>query len=118
METDVEHPWRKSKSDNVYCRLNNVPNELRSNLIVEDNYVKKIGKFSYKVRVFDDNVLVFREPSGENKKIRTTCKICAENGFPDIQIKWQKKNDKWVPYEYDDSTEVHSHFEQDCEDME
>ena len=47
----------------MYCRLNNVPNEIRSNLPVEDNYIIKIGNFSYKVRVFDDNVLVFREKS-------------------------------------------------------
>jgi len=63
MNNDVESPWRKSRSGNVYCRLNDVPIEIRSNLIVEESYVKKIGEFSYKVRVFDDNVLVFRERS-------------------------------------------------------
>jgi hypothetical protein len=61
MITDVEPPWRRSKSDNVYCRLNNIPNEIRSNLKVEDNYVTIIGEYSYKVRAFSDNVLVFRE---------------------------------------------------------
>jgi hypothetical protein len=63
MSINIEPPWRISKSGNVYCRLINVPNEIRSILIVEDKFVIAIGKFSYKVRVFEDNVLVFREPS-------------------------------------------------------
>lgn len=63
MITGEEDPWRMSKSGNVYCRLNNVPNDIRSHLKVEDNYVTMIGEYSYKVRMFDDNVLVFREKS-------------------------------------------------------
>jgi hypothetical protein len=59
MNIDVEPPWRKSKSNNVYCRLNNVPNDIRSHPKAEDNYVMEIGNYSYKV--CDDNVLVFRE---------------------------------------------------------
>jgi hypothetical protein len=63
MNTYVKSLWRTSKSGNVYCRLNNLPIEIRSNLIVEDNYLTKIGEFSYKVRVLDNNVLVSREKS-------------------------------------------------------
>lgn len=66
MSIEVEPPWRRSKSGNVYCPLNNVPNKIRSSLIVEDKYLIVIGEFSYKVRVFDDNVLVFRERIGNN----------------------------------------------------
>jgi hypothetical protein len=106
--SEVEFPWKKSKSGNVYCPLPNVPNEIRTNLQLEDNYVKTIGEYSYKVRVFNDNVLVFREYVDENKRI-SYCKICAQNGYPNIQIKWQKSNGKWVPREFDNSDELHSH---------
>ena len=59
--SDIEFPWRKSKSGNVYCRLRDVPNEITSSLKVHDNSVTRIGEYTYKVRVFDDNILVFRE---------------------------------------------------------
>jgi hypothetical protein len=64
MSTDAEHPWRKSKSGNVYCRWNDLPERIRVSLTREDNFSIKIGDYSYKVREFDDNVLVFREGSG------------------------------------------------------
>jgi hypothetical protein len=105
----VEPPWRKSKSDNVYCALNDVPNEIRSNLIVEDKYLIEIGKYSYKVRVFNDNVLVFRERTGENKRT-SYCKICAQNGFPNIPIRWQNSDGKWDPHDYDNPSELHAHL--------
>lgn len=117
MITDVKPPWTKSKTDNVYCHLCNVPSEIRPYLKVEDNYVIEIGKFSYKVRVFNDNVLIFRERAGDNKRI-SYCKICAQNGFPEIPIKWQKNNDKWIPHEYDDPIRVHSHLQLDMADKE
>lgn len=115
MITDVEPPWTKSKSDNVYCYLRNVPNEIRPYLKVEDNYVKEIGEYFYKVRVLNDNTLVFRERTGENKRI-SYCKICAENGFTNVPIKWQYVNGYWIPYEYDDPTMVHSHIQFDIAD--
>lgn len=117
MSNDVEPPWRKSKIGSVYCRRNDVPNEIKSNLPVEDNYVKEIGEFTYEVRVFNDNIIVFREPTGENNRI-SYCKICAQNGFLEIPIKWQKSDAKWVPYNYDNPTEPHAHLRQDYEDME
>ena len=109
MISDVEPPWRKSKTDNVYCPLNNVPDEIRSNLKVEDNYKVKIGEVSYKVRVFSDNVLVFRERTDENKII-SYCKICAQNGFPNIPIRWQNSDGRWVPHDYDNPNEPHLHL--------
>ena len=115
MTTDVVPPWRKSRSSNVYCPLNKVPNEIGCNLRLEDNYVREIGEFTYKVRVLNDNVLVFRECISENKRI-SYCKICAQNGYPEIPIKWQKSNGKWVPFEYDDPIRVHSHLQQGVED--
>ena len=63
MSTDIEHPWRKSKSGNIYCRWNDLPERIRANLTRKDNYSTKIGEFSYKVREFEDNALVFREHS-------------------------------------------------------
>lgn len=109
MSSDALPPWRTSKSGNVYCPLNNVPNEIKPNLIVEDNYVIKIGEFSYKVRVFDDNVLVFREHPGETKKI-SNCKICAQNGFLNIPLKWHKIDGRWIPHDYDNPSEPHTHL--------
>ena len=42
MSTDAEHPWRKSKSGNVYCRWNDVPERIRASLIREDKTPCKI----------------------------------------------------------------------------
>jgi hypothetical protein len=116
MNSYVEHPWRKSKSENVYCRLNDVLNEIRPNLIVEDKYVKEIGEFSYKVQVFEDNVIVFRERS-EDDKSKTVCKICAQNGYLNVKIRWQKRDGKWIAYNFDNPTEPHTHLRQNHEDI-
>lgn len=109
MNIDAEPPWTKSKTGNVYCPLNNVPSEIRSNLIVGDNYVIKIGEYSYKVRVFDDNVLVFRERTGESKRI-SYCKVCAQSGFPNTPIRWQNSDGRWIPHDYKNPSEPHTHL--------
>lgn len=43
------------------------------------------------------------------KKRISYCKICAQNGFPAIPVRWQKYNGKRVSYEFNDSTEPHLH---------
>ena len=52
--------------------------------------------------MFDDNVLVFREHQDENNRV-SYCRICAQIGHPNIRIKWQNTNGKWIPREFSNS---------------
>ena len=51
----------------------------------------------------------------KNKRVRY-CIICAQNGFPEIPIRWQKCDGKWVLYEI--NSQINPHVHQICDEHE
>ena len=64
----VEAPWVVSKKGAVYCMWQNIPDDIKSKLKMENDFKRMIGKFSYLVRRNGDgNCIVFRNTLRDHK---------------------------------------------------
>ena len=64
----VKAPWIVSQKGAVYCKWQNLPDEIRSQLKMENDFKKMIGKFSYHVRrTGDGNCIIFRNTPRDHK---------------------------------------------------
>jgi len=58
---DVEPPWRLSQKGAVWCKSQDLPNDISSQLKIENGFTKTVGGFSYRViRNEDGSHIVFR----------------------------------------------------------
>ena len=61
---ELEPPWRIAQSGAVWCKWQDVPNDISSQLKMENGFTKTVGDFSYRVKRNDDGShIVFRNPS-------------------------------------------------------
>jgi hypothetical protein len=68
----VEPPWRRAQSGAIWCKSPNVPNDISSQLKMENRFTKTIGNFSYVVRQNEDgSYIVFRNPPRDYRDAST-----------------------------------------------
>lgn len=58
---EIEPPWRRAQSGAVWCKWQNVPNDISSQLKMENGFTKTIDDYSYYVKRNEDgSYIVFR----------------------------------------------------------
>jgi hypothetical protein len=72
-EHDVQlSSWKSSQNSSEYCRLSDLPDDIRSQLQQEDKYTNTIDGFRYTVKDYEGKWLVFR---------RTVARIAQANHY-------------------------------------
>lgn len=58
---EIEPPWRRAQNGAVWCKWQNVPNDISSQLKMENGFTKTIDDYSYYVKRNEDgSYIVFR----------------------------------------------------------
>jgi hypothetical protein len=58
---EIEPPWKRAQSGSVWCKWQNLPDDISSQLKMEYRFEKTIGGFSYYVKENEDgSYIVFR----------------------------------------------------------
>jgi hypothetical protein len=58
---EIEPPWKKAQSGAVWCKWQNLPNDISSQLKMENGFKKTIDDYSYYLKSNDDGSnIVFR----------------------------------------------------------
>jgi hypothetical protein len=59
-------PWKESRNDSEYCRLDDLQEEIRSQLRQENKFTTTIADFRYTVKNYEGRWLVFRRNLDKN----------------------------------------------------
>jgi hypothetical protein len=82
---DVEPPWTRAQSGAVWCRWQNLPNAISSQLKIENGFTKTIDDYSYHVRRNEDgSYIVFKNPP-RNYRYAST-RISVDGVYREIQV--------------------------------
>jgi hypothetical protein len=65
---DVEPPWKRADSGSVWCPYQNLPDDIRLRLKLENGCKETIDENSYYVKRYENGSdIVFRNPPGNNR---------------------------------------------------
>jgi hypothetical protein len=60
---DVEPPWKRADTGSIWCKYQDLPDDIRSKLKLEDGSTETIDEHSYHLKRYDTGDVVFRNPS-------------------------------------------------------
>jgi hypothetical protein len=67
----VQAPWRRSQKGFIYCRWENLPEDIKSQLKQEDRYQIILGEYHYTVKQNEDGgFIVFKNTKAEHEARR------------------------------------------------
>jgi len=82
---DAEPPWTRAQSGAVWCKWQNLPNDISSKLKMENGFTRTIDDFSYRVKRNDDGShIVFRNPPRNYRNASTRRPV--DRVYREIQV--------------------------------
>jgi hypothetical protein len=79
------YPWKVSQSGAVWCKWQNLPNDISVQLKMENGFTKTIDTFSYRVKRNDDGgYIVFKNPPRNYRYASTRTSV--DGAYREIQV--------------------------------
>jgi hypothetical protein len=97
IDNNGQEPWRTAQSGAEYCMWEDLPDEFRSQLKMENGCTEKIGDYSYHVKQYENGSwIVFKNPSRNYKNGPTTTRR-TDRVYTEFQVLPIEEANKLLP---------------------